>query len=138
MNRLNRPGPTRMDAASLQRYLLASVDRIEADDVTVLWQHQRRLVEIEQDRSAIDRRIIDLPSIPSKGPPAARAAGSGWAAHPVGTRVGKATRMINSPWRGRVIKHGTTTISQCGTVLGWNGFTAVVQRHHFFSSKSLP
>lgn len=49
-----------MDAAGLQRYLLASVDRIEADDLTVLWQHQRRLVEVEQDRSAIDRRIIDL------------------------------------------------------------------------------
>jgi len=60
MNRLNRPGPARMDAAGLQRYLLASVDRIEADDLTVLWQHQRRLVEVEQDRSAIDRRIIDL------------------------------------------------------------------------------
>ncbi len=60
MNRLNRPGPARMDAAGLQRYLLASVERIEADDLLVLWQHQRRLVEIEQDRSAIDRRIIEL------------------------------------------------------------------------------
>ena len=49
-----------MDAAGLQRYLLASVERIEADDLMVLWQHQRRLVEVEQDRAATDRRIIDL------------------------------------------------------------------------------
>jgi transposase len=60
MNRLNRPGPARMDAAGLQRYLLASVERIEADDLMMLWQHQRRLVEVEQDRSAIERRIIDV------------------------------------------------------------------------------
>lgn len=60
MNRLNRPGPARMDAAGLQRYLLASVERIETDDLAMLWQHQRRLVEIEQDVSASERRIVDL------------------------------------------------------------------------------
>jgi transposase len=64
MNRLNRPGPARMDAAGLQRYLIASVERIEADDLTMLWQHQRRLVELEQDCSAIERRIIDLMKAP--------------------------------------------------------------------------
>jgi transposase len=42
MNRLNRPGPARMDAAGLQRYLLASVERIAADDLMLLWQHERR------------------------------------------------------------------------------------------------
>jgi hypothetical protein len=35
MNRLNRPSPARMDAAGLQRYLLASVERIEGDDPPV-------------------------------------------------------------------------------------------------------
>ena len=60
MNRLNRPGPARMDTAGLQRYLLASVERIETDDLAMLWQHQRRLVEIEQDVSASERRIVDL------------------------------------------------------------------------------
>ena len=60
MNRLNRPGPVRLDAAGLQRYLLAGVERLSADDVTMLWQHQRRLVEIEQDRAQSERRIGEL------------------------------------------------------------------------------
>jgi transposase len=60
LNRLNRPGPTRMDAARLNRYLFGSTERIEADDMMMLWQHQRMLVEIVQDRAMIERRIIDM------------------------------------------------------------------------------
>jgi transposase len=60
LNRLNFPGPVRLDAAGLQRYLLAGVERFTADDLTMLWQHQRRLVEIEQDRAQSERRISEL------------------------------------------------------------------------------
>lgn len=35
MNRIGRPGPTRMDGAGLQRSLLAGVERIDADDLTM-------------------------------------------------------------------------------------------------------
>ena len=64
LNRLNRPGPARMDAARLHRYLLVSVEGIDAENLTMLWQHHRRLLEIEQDRSASERRIIDLMRAP--------------------------------------------------------------------------
>jgi transposase len=64
MHRVNRPGPTRLDASGLQRYLLAGVERFSADDVTMLWQHQRRLVEIEQDRAQSERRISELMRAP--------------------------------------------------------------------------
>ena len=64
MNRVNRPGPTRLDAAGLQRYLLAGTERFSADDLTMLWQHQRRLVEIEQDRARSERRIGELMRAP--------------------------------------------------------------------------
>jgi transposase len=60
LNRLNFAGPVRLDAAALQRYLLANVERFCADDLTMLWQHQRRLVEIEQDRAQSERRISEL------------------------------------------------------------------------------
>lgn len=60
MNRIGRPGPTRMDGAGLQRYLLAGVERIDADDLTMLWSYQRRLVEIEQDMALSGRRIVEL------------------------------------------------------------------------------
>jgi hypothetical protein len=49
MHRVNRPGPTRLDAAGLYRYLLAGTERFSADDLTMLWQHQRRLVAIRCD-----------------------------------------------------------------------------------------
>ncbi|NBS33138.1 MAG: IS110 family transposase [Planctomycetia bacterium] len=68
MNRLKRPGPARMDATGLQRYPLSGVERIEAEDLTMLWQHQRRLVEIEQDISASERRIVDLMKAPDFRP----------------------------------------------------------------------
>ena len=64
LNRLNFPGPVRLDAAALQRYLLAGVERFTADDLTMLWQHQRRLVEIEQDRAQSERRISELMRAP--------------------------------------------------------------------------
>jgi transposase len=64
LNRLNFPGPARLDAAALQRYLLAGVERFSADDVTMLWQHQRRLIEIEQDRAQSERRINELMRAP--------------------------------------------------------------------------
>ena len=64
LNRLNLPGPVRLDAAALQRYLLAGVERLAADDVMMLWQHQRRLVEIEQDRAQSERRISELMRAP--------------------------------------------------------------------------
>jgi len=64
LNRLNFPGPVRLDAAALQRYLLAGVERFSADDVTMLWQHQRRLIEIEQDRAQSERRISEMMRAP--------------------------------------------------------------------------
>jgi len=64
LNRLNFPGPVRLDAAALQRYLLAGVQRFSADDQAMLWQHQRRLVEIEQDRAQSERRIAELMRAP--------------------------------------------------------------------------
>ena len=64
LNRLNFPGPVRLDAAALQRYLLAGVERFTADDLTMLWRHQRRLVEIEQDRAQSERRISELMRAP--------------------------------------------------------------------------
>jgi hypothetical protein len=62
-----------MDAAGLERYLLAGVERIEADDVTMLGQHQRRLVEIKQDIWARERRCakktMDSEHSRAGGPP---------------------------------------------------------------------
>ncbi len=64
LNRLNFAGPVRIDAAALQRYLLAGVERFTADDLAMLWQHQRRLVEIEQDRAQSERRLGELMRTP--------------------------------------------------------------------------
>ena len=59
LNRLNFPGPVRLDAVALQRYLLAGVERFSTDDLTMLWQHQRRLIEIEQDRAQSERQLSE-------------------------------------------------------------------------------
>ena len=64
LNRLNFPGPVRLDAAALQRYLLAGVERFSTDDLMMLWQHQRRLIEIEQDRAQSERRLSELMRAP--------------------------------------------------------------------------
>jgi len=64
MNRIGRPGPARMDSGGLQRYLLASVERIDRDDAAMLWSYHRRLAEIEQDLGESKRRIGELVQVP--------------------------------------------------------------------------
>ncbi|MFM7290007.1 MAG: hypothetical protein ACKO6B_02105 [Planctomycetia bacterium] len=53
-----------MRSSALNRYLLAGVERFTVDDLTMLWQHQRRLVEIAQDRAQSERRISELMRAP--------------------------------------------------------------------------
>lgn len=64
LNRHNRPGPARMDAGGLHRYITANAYLFGAADIKRLWAHHRRLVEIDRDVSEAEREIVALMEAP--------------------------------------------------------------------------
>jgi transposase len=60
MNINNRPGPQRLDAAHLIRYLKANGKLLPERHVRMLWQHQRQLSLVEEEIGVCERQIADL------------------------------------------------------------------------------
>ena len=67
MNSNNRPGPARLDAAGLTRYLKAFGDRLPRRHVRILWQLQRQLSLIEEELGMAEREIAQLLETPRFG-----------------------------------------------------------------------
>jgi transposase len=64
MNTNNRPGPARLDAAGLTRYLKAFDDRLPERHVRMLWTWQRQLSLIEEEMALVEREIARLLETP--------------------------------------------------------------------------
>jgi transposase len=60
MNINNRPGPDRLDAAHLTRYVKAFGDRLPERHVRMLWTAQRQLSLIEEEMEISERQIARL------------------------------------------------------------------------------
>jgi transposase len=70
MNINNRPGPDRLDAAGLTRYVKAFGDRLPERHVRMLWTAQRQLSLIEEEMAISERQIARLLESPRFAAPA--------------------------------------------------------------------